>query len=48
MWTIEPDDSDIGWDVTNGHKSFNTRSEADAQWLCDLLNTHSPQSSSGS
>lgn len=46
-WKIEYDNdtgpSDEGfwewWTVTDGDKSFKCDDEADAKWLCDLLNT---------
>ena len=54
-WRIEYN-NDVGpsdegfwqwWEVTDGHKTFKSSSEEDAQWLCALLNnsaTHGEQS----
>ena len=28
------------WEVSDGNRSFECSSEEDAQFLCDLLNTH--------
>lgn len=30
---------DEWWEVTDGERVFDCRSEADAKWLCDLLNS---------
>jgi hypothetical protein len=29
------------WEVTDGERVFKADSEADADWLCELLNEHS-------
>ena len=45
-WTIEYE-NDVGldddgfwewWTISDGERSFDTKIEADAKWLCDLLN----------
>jgi hypothetical protein len=47
MWTIEYD-NDVGpndegywwWNVADGNRTFEAKKKEDAEWLCDLLNTH--------
>jgi hypothetical protein len=45
MWKVEYDNDSNDdwfsewWNVTNGEKTFTSKSENDAIWLCVILNT---------